>query len=86
MPGMGGGASFRSSLSPTCPLCLSLRGFVPVQGRAMMKGRIVVHTRQPHQGLWRPPSVFLTQTLFLPSCMTGSCDLTLPRPCSLLAV
>lgn len=86
MPGDGAGASFRSSLSPTHPLCVSLWGFVPVQGRAVMKRRIMVHTRQPHQGLWRPPSVFLAQTLFLRSCMTGSYDLTLPRPCPLLAV
>lgn len=30
--------------------------------------------------------MFLAQTLFLPSCMTGSFDLTLPRPCPLLAI
>lgn len=37
MPGDGAGASFRSSLSPTHPLCVSLWGFVPVQGRAEEK-------------------------------------------------
>lgn len=38
-------------------------------GAVVEKGRSVTHSHQPHQGLWRPPSVFLDQILFLPSCI-----------------
>lgn len=37
----------------------------------MQKGRSMTHAHQPHQERWMPPlSVFLGQTLFLPTDIT----------------